>query len=919
MKQLRRISVQLALAFFLFFNRAVAAPQQTALPRGIERVTSVEGITEYRLANGLRVLLFPDPSKQTITVNVTYLVGSLHENYGETGMAHLLEHLLFKGTPKHPDVPKELSEHGSRPNGTTWLDRTNYFETFQANDANLDWALDLEADRMVNSFVARKDLDSEMTVVRNEFEAGENSPMRVLMQRTMAAAFIWHNYGKSTIGARSDIENVSIERLQAFYRNYYQPDNTILLVAGKFDESKTLELVGRKFGSIPRPSRTLTKLYTTEPVQDGERTVTLRRVGDVQNVMVAYHVPAGSHPDFASIDLLSRILADTPSGRLHKVLVEPRKASSVFAFNFQLREPGLILLNAEVRQESSLEEAREIFLKTIDSLPASPPTAEEVDRARAQLLKQIDLTLNASDRVGLQLSEWMAMGDWRLFFLHRDRIKAATPADVQRVADAYLKPSNRTIGLFVPTPKPDRSEIPPAPDVPATLKDYKGDTQISAGEVFDPSPENIDSRTKRPTTAGGLKLALLSKKTRGGNVVAFLTLRFGDEKSLMNQSTVADLAGRMLLRGTTKHTRQQIQDEFDKRKARVSVSGGAGTANASIETTRENLSAVLQLVTEVLREPSFPVSEFEQLKQESLAQVEQQRSEPQAIAFTNMQRHVNPYPKGDVRYVHTFEERIAELKAATLEEVKKFYASFYGASNAELAVVGDFDEQEVNQFTMALSSNWKSRPPYARIVRPYREVPMINDTVETPDKANAMFVAAMNLSIRDDDPDYPALTLGNYMLGSGLNSRLFRRIRQKEGISYGVGSQFGASALDKSGSFMGFAIYAPQNVRKLEAAFREELEGALRGFTPEELATAKSGYLQAQQVSRAQDQELGRKLASYLFIDRTLTWDRNLEKKIEALTSEQITAALKRHLDLSKLSVIKAGDFAKASSNVSAK
>jgi zinc protease len=200
---------------FYFSPGPLLFGQQTALPQGVERVTSVEGIVEYRLATDCGL---PDLSKQTITVNITYLVGSLHENYGETGMAHLLEHLLFKGTPKHPDVPKELSEHGSRPNGTTWLDRTNYFETFQANEPNLDWALDLEADRMVNSFVARKDLDSEMTVVRNEFEAGENNPMRVLMQNTLAAAFLWHNYGKSTIGARSDIENVSIERLQAFYR-----------------------------------------------------------------------------------------------------------------------------------------------------------------------------------------------------------------------------------------------------------------------------------------------------------------------------------------------------------------------------------------------------------------------------------------------------------------------------------------------------------------------------------------------------------------------------------------------------------------------------------------------------------------------------------------------------------------------------
>ena len=203
------------------------------------------------------MLLFPDPTKPTITVNITYMVGSRHENYGETGMAHLLEHLLFKGTPNHTNIPQELTAHGARPNGSTWFDRTNYFETFQATDENLKWALELEADRMVNSFIAKKDLDSEMTVVRNEFEMGENDPASILQERVLSTAFLWHNYGKSTIGARADIENVPIDRLQAFYRNYYQPDNAVLLVAGQFDEAKTLALVNRIFGRIPKPTRTL--------------------------------------------------------------------------------------------------------------------------------------------------------------------------------------------------------------------------------------------------------------------------------------------------------------------------------------------------------------------------------------------------------------------------------------------------------------------------------------------------------------------------------------------------------------------------------------------------------------------------------------------------------------------------------------
>ena len=246
-------------------------------------VASVEGITEYHLDNGLRVLLFPDPTQANMTVNITYLVGSRHEGYGETGMAHLLEHLVFKGTPNHPDIPQELTEHGALPNGTTWFDRTNYFETFPATNENLEWALDLEADRMVHSYISADDLESEMTVVRNEMEAGENNPFGVLMQRTLSTAFLWHNYGKSTIGARSDVENVPIERLQAFYRKYYQPDNAVLVVAGQIDVEATLSLIEETFGVIPRPDRSganhLYPTYTTEPTQDGERSVTLKRVG----------------------------------------------------------------------------------------------------------------------------------------------------------------------------------------------------------------------------------------------------------------------------------------------------------------------------------------------------------------------------------------------------------------------------------------------------------------------------------------------------------------------------------------------------------------------------------------------------------------------------------------------------------------
>ena len=880
----------------------------------VEKITSVEGITEYRLeSNGLRILLFPDLSKPTITVNVIYLVGSRHENYGETGMAHLLEHLLFKGSKNHPNVPKELQDHGSRPNGTTWFDRTNYFETFQASDANLEWALDLEADRMVNSFVAKKDLDSEMTVVRNEFERGENSPMDVLEERVMSTAFLWHNYGKSTIGARSDIENVPIERLQAFYRNYYQPDNAILLVAGKFDEARTLGLVTKYFGPIPKPQRVLQPNYTVEPTQDGERSVTLRRVGEVQGVVVAYHLPAGSHPDFAALDVAAEILGDSPSGRLYKALVETKRATNVAGYSYQLKEPGVALFSASVRKESSLEDARGILLRTIDEVASKPFTSEEVERARARMLKEFDLLLNSSDRVGLRISEWAGMGDWRLMFLNRDRVRRVTADDDQRVAKQYLKPDNRTVGLFIPTAQPDRTDIPAAPDVAAMLKDYKGDAAVAAGEAFDPSPENIDRRTQRISLGGALKLAMIPKGTRGSVVFANLRLEFGDEKSLMGYSTIGRLTSAMLMRGTTKHTRQQLQDELDRLKARLNVFGGATGVTVTVETVKENLPKVLELAAEVLRQPSFPASEFESLRQQQIAGVENQKTEPGAIASQAYSRHMNPYPKGDVRYVPTFDEQIEELRSVTLDQLKKFHTEFYGASNGEAAIVGDFDSEDAQKTVSAQIGAWKSPKPYAQVKNPYRKIEPLNQSFETPDKANAYFMAGLRINIRDTDPDYPALVLANYIMGQGINSRLFQRIRGREGLSYGVGSSFSVAPEEDNGSFVATAISAPENTPKVEAAFRDELSKILKdGFSDAELSAAKTSWLQAQQISRAQDRELVGRVANQLHYGRAMEWDADLATKVQALTNQQIRGALQRHIDLPAMTFMKGGDFKKA-------
>ena len=894
-------------ALILGLLLAPIAPAQT-------KVTSVEGITEYRLDNGLQVLLFPDNSKPTVTVNVTYMVGSRNEGAGETGMAHLLEHMLFKGTQKHKEIMGELSAHGNDFNGSTSWDRTNYFETVPASDADLRWALEMESDRMVNSRVAKSDLDSEMTVVRNEFERGENSPDQVLEERVLSTAYLWHAYGRSPIGTLSDIEKVPIEKLQAFYRNYYQPDDAMLLVAGKFDPAKTLGWINELFGSIPKPTRKLLPTYTEEPTQDGEREVVLRRVGDHQSVMMAFHVPAGSHPDSAALDVLSAILSEAPSGRLYKALVESKKAVSADAENYSLHDPGVEMFSATVAKDKSLDDAEKTMLSVIDGLIKEPPSKEEVDRARTRLLKNIDLELNNSGRVGLVLSEWGSMGDWRLLFLNRDRIEKVTPEDVARVAKLYLKPSNRTIGRYLPEAQPDRSVIPPSPDVVSELKDYKGKAAIEDGEVFDPSPANIEARTTRITLPSGLKLVLLPKKTRGGTVVANLQLHFGDEKSLANKGAAPRLAGALLMRGTRKHTRQQLQDEFDRIKAQVSVTGTLTGASARIDTVRAGLIPALQLAAEILREPSFPESDFEQIRQAAIAQLEAGRSEPQNMASIAMNRYLNAaYPVGDPRYSLTIDENIDQLKKVTLDEAKKFYADFYGASNAELAVVGDFDAAEVQKLAQELFGSWKSPQPYSVVKRSWTKLSPVNTSLEAPDKANAYLYAVTPVSMDQQDPDYPAMVLADRILGGDEKSRLWVRIREKDGLSYGVNSNFRAGPQEKYGVFAAVASAKNENTAKVEAAFKDEItKAATTGFTAEEVAMAKTALMQERQLSRSQDNQLVGLLVSQAELGRTMQRESDLEKKINDTTPEQLSTIFKKWIDPATISYFKAGDFKKA-------
>ena len=733
-----------------------------------QKIVTVEGVTEYRLANGLKVLLFPDSSKPTITVNMTYLVGSRHEGYGETGMAHLLEHLMFKGSKNYPEPTKEFTRRGFKMNGSTWLDRTNYFVSFNAVDDNLDWALGWSADAMTNSFIAQKDLDTEMTVVRNEFEMGENNPVSVLLKRMQSVLFDWHNYGNSTIGARSDIEHVKIENLQAFYRKYYQPDNAVLMVAGKFDEAETLKKIERIFGAIPKPTRVLQDEWTEEPVADGPRTFEIRRAGEMTVVAVGYRIPAALHPDAQLINLGADVLGDTPRGRLHKALVETGLATQVFAWPMPAHDPGLAMFGAMLPKDADIEKAKKVLIETVEGTFDKESLQDEELSLMAREEKTLyERTFADPETFGVDISDFIALGDWRLFFIHRDSWEEMKAQDVMDAWKRYFVRDNRVVGTFIPDAKPQRAQMSPAPTLDEVISKHQFKEEGQQAEVFDSSPANLNARTER-FAIGDVNVALLPKKTRGETVVVRAQFRFGNYESRSNTRAIAALMSAMLERGTTTMTREQINDAFTK----LQVEGDIG----QFTTTREHLSDALKLMGQLWTQSAMPEKDFEELKAEFANDVQSRMDDPRVLARDAITEHFNHYDKNDPRYRLTSKELKAAIEKTTLDEVKNFYNTQYGIGRGEISIVGDFDAAAVRAQLEELLKEKVSQVPYERIIREHFDTPATRIIIDTPDKENATLVARFDFAHNKSDPDSDAMLLANWIFGgsTGLWTRYCR-------------------------------------------------------------------------------------------------------------------------------------------------
>ncbi len=877
-------------------------------------ITSVEGINEYELPNGLRVLLIPDGAQTNVVVNIVYKVGSRHEGYGEKGMAHLIEHMLFKQCKKFTDIKKAISDKGAIANGTTWYDRTNYYEVLSGTDENLRWALDMESDRMINSKILPEELKKEFSVVRNEFEMGENDPGGVLNERVLSSMYLWHNYGKSTIGSKEDIERVKADNLRAFYKKYYQPDNAVLIIAGKFDAKKALSYTQQYFSPIPRPARVLQPTYTVEPVQDGERSVMLRRSGDIQYVGMAYHTPSFADKDYAANDALIEVLTNNPSGVFYKKLVDTKLATKVSGYSQTLHDPGFTYFQIDVPLNKSVDSAKTALLNAADSIGFMKITEEDLTRAKNALIKRIDNTNNNTLNLAISLTEVIGAGDWRLWFLYRDRVENLTLADLENVAKRYYKMSNRTYGVFVPDAAPNRTTVGETPDIAQLLKGYKGKEAVAQKENFENSIENIKKHIEYNTLANGGKYALLEKPTKGDKVTATIMLRYGNKESLNNKSEVGDLLAAMLKTGTTKRTKEQISDELDKIKTTISFNDNAGVLSIRVNSYQSNLGAALDLLTDLLKNPAFNKDEFDKLLIRLKADYESNKQDPQTVSYERLAKLTTNYPKGHPLYAASSDEKLEDLAKIKIEDLKKYYDDFYGANNSLSVFVGGIDKSLVTNFLKNTLGNWNSKSAYEEIIPEYFDVKNATESLKTPDKANAVLSGNINLQISQKDADYPAVSMANELLGGGtfMGSRISQRLREKEGMSYGAGSFMDVRYKQNLGTWGLYAIFNPLVKNRLDSALNEEIDKAIsKGFTQDELTKSIKSLMEYRKTLLGLDNYLAYQIIDYMQDGRDLNDFTLFENNTKALRIDAVNAALKKYFDKSKLVLIYAGDFDK--------
>lgn len=892
-----------------------------------EKTGERDRVSRYVMrSNGMEVLLREDHAAPVVTFMVLYRVGSRNEAVGYTGSTHMLEHMMFKGTPamnreKGNQIAAVLERIGAEFNATTWYDRTNYFETVPSDQ--LELAITIEADRMRNAFIADEDRQSEMTVVRNELERGENDPANVIDIQSHATAYREHPYHHPTIGWHSDVEGVPTERLKEFYDTFYWPDNATAIVVGDFKTEEALELLDRHFGAIPSAPHKIPEVYTAEPEQQGERRFVVHRAGSDGIVALNFRTPEAAHPDTAALAVAQALLGTGRSSRLYRALVEMQLASDVAVGAEQFRDPGLFQVYAFIMPGVTHRRVERTALEELRRLRDTPVPETEIEKAKRLVRTRMIFSREGASNYTYELSEAVSAVDWTWLFEFPEAVERVTADDIQRVARAYFRRSQMTVGWFIPEKLgeddlAEREEIEEevgGAEVWSESGDGEDRVQPIALQPIAPRTETADASaparsfaertTRAELTSGGAVLVL--EHHADPTVAIRAHVRAGAYFSPENR-VLADVTARMLRRGTTRRSAMRFAEDLESLGAHVNASAGPFAVNVSGHALSQDTDTVLAAIAEMLREPAFVGAELDKVKAEIAAEIRQQQDSTSARAFERFTQLV--LPPSHPYYEPAAAELLAELEATTVDDVRGFYEAHYGGAALRLAVVGNVEADRIVEAARSLFGTWNGTAP--REIRADRIAPGPGrrEVVRMEDKANANVVLGLPGTLLRHDPDYLAAQIGNAALGqSTLSSRLGLRVRDREGLTYGIGSRFyGASLVE--GLWYAAVTVQPKNVDRAIASALDELERAVReGITEDEVSAYKSNFAGSFKVGLATNAGVAARLVEAEFFGFGPAYLDDYPNLVAAVTRDQVNDALRRHLLLDRLTIVVAGEI----------
>lgn len=878
--------------------------------RALRPTARLMGIEEYSLPNGLRVVLAPDQAKPTFTINLTVLVGSIHEGAGEAGMAHVFEHLLFRGLEGFPDVKETFNALGSRCNGTTWFDRTNFFATLSSSDENLETAIRLEAARLGRATLREEDLLKEGKIVESEFEMRATFPQSLMMRGMLGCMFDFHAYSREPIGTIEDFKSLRMEGIKAFYKRYYTPDNAVLFIAGKFDPAKALALAAEHFKGLKK-SRQGRPVYTTrEPGAQGERRYVVRGAGDAFQVMAGYRVPGASTPDAAVADALAMALVLDRIGPLHDAIVGKGLASSVGVFPMDLRMPSPLIAMAEVPRDKDVDVAERALVEAVERGAASLAQAD-LDRAKSSIERYRDQIFNDPEALADKLSQFEAGGSWKLMIVRCEQAKALTLEDVKTFAARYVRRENRVVGRF----EPDPSAVAVLPDRERGIGDYadllaKVPADVKSTKEFSYTPASLQ-KALLWVDVGPARIGLIPKEVKGDDVFITLRIPFAGRAAVAGSYCAGSALGTLM----TKRTRALTKEELERTLADANSNVGASVmregAVFGVKTKLDRLESVLSLAWETLRTPFVQEQEVRDHVARKAGDLKALQDNPQLVLGMEINRML--FPEGDPRRSRAADEQIADLERLTPDSILAFHRDFFGADGLVGAVVGDLSPNDVVRlFAPLVAEGWRAGiPPVDEPNMAVKGVTAAEARFPTPGKPSAFNAIVHPLAVSQKSPDSIPMEAVAWMLFQDpLASRIPRKIREEAALSYAVQGQYVAE-LDGDFSYaMVLTVTTPANARRSVDLALAEIEGALKdGFTAGEVDAFKKSHRNRLMVARSDDNMVGAMVAELgrNRLDFGL-WARQ-DEELEALTAERVNDAFRRHYQPSKIGLIQIGDL----------